>query len=202
MAMRRRARHNSMQTAKRLRIGNREQYLQKLKNDFDRKARRAPKSPPPSHLIEKMRIKRHAYTEIEQLIGNKPAESGGLLISRSLNYVITDFIFDLAAGTNRWVYQPNTGFLNSTLKGRNEEFVGIAHSHSRGAIQLSGQDQNAAYSNMTSPGNPHLNAYLMPLIQTIPDTGRFEIIPYIVTCHPNGNGRVIVHKVELEIIND
>jgi hypothetical protein len=41
----------------------------------------------------------------------------------------------------------------------------------------------------------------MPLIQTIPDTGRFEIIPYIVTCHPKGYGRVEVCRVELEIID-
>ena len=115
--------------------------------------------------------------------------------------VIDCFVFDILAAYNRSVYQPNTTFLNSVLKGRNDEFIGIAHSHGKGGKTLSRQDKNAAYSNMTSPGNPHLKAYLMPLIQTIPDTGRFEIIPFIVTCHPNGNGRVVVHEVDLEIID-
>jgi len=105
------------------------------------------------------------------------------------------------AAKKQSIYQPDTEFLNSVLKGRNETFLGIAHSHSRGGRVLSQQDKNAAWSNMTSPGNPHLNAYLMPLIQTMPDTRRFEIIPYIVTCHPSGNGRVIVHKVDLKIID-
>ena len=194
--------HHYMRSAQHLKIGNREEYLRNLKEDFAKKARRAPKTPPPLHFIEKMRMTHRAYTEIRELIGLKPAESGGLLISRTRDYIITDFIFDIAAGTNSWVYQPYTEFLNSVLKGRNEEFVGIVHSHDRGATQLSGQDQNAAWSNMTSPGNPHLNAFLMPLIQTVPDTGRFALIPYILTCHPGGNGRVVVHKVELEIIDD
>ena len=199
--MKRQEDHNSMKTASHIKIGDREQYLRKLNYDFEKKARRAPKPPPQRQLIDKMRIVRRAYTEIHELIGQRPAESGGLLISRHLDYTITDFIFDLDAGTNRWVYQPNTDFLNSVLKGRNEEFVGIAHSHAAGARQLSSQDQRAAWSNMTSAGNPHLNAYLMPLIQTIPDIGRFEIIPYIVTCHPEGRGRVIVKKVDLELID-
>lgn len=200
--MRPKASHNIMRSAQPFEIGNRDQYLQKLKDNFAQKARRAPKPSPPPHLIENMRITRRAYTEIRELIGHKHAESGGLLISRTGDYTITDFIFDIAAGTNRWVYQPNTDFLNSVLKGRNEEFVGIAHSHAGGATRLSGQDQNAAWSNMTSPGNPHLNAYLMPLIQTVPDTGRFDIFPYILTCHPGGNGQVIVHWVELKIIDN
>jgi hypothetical protein len=200
--MRRQANPNTKIAGRHIEIGDREKYLRRLKNNFTMKARRAPKPPPPPHLIEKMRITRRPYTEIREQIGNKSAELGGLLISRTLDYTITDFIFDLGAGTNRWVYQPNTDFLNSVLKGRNEEFVGIAHSHAARATQLSSQDQNAAWSNMTSPGNPHLNAYLMPLIQTIPDTGRFAIIPYILTCHPSGNGRVIVHRVKLQIIDE
>jgi hypothetical protein len=185
-----------------LEIQDKERYFRILKEDFAKKALRAPKPPPPTKFIENMSMTRRAFREIENLIGSRPAESGGLLISRTRDYTITSFIFDIAAGTNCWVYQPNTEFLNSVLKGRNEEFIGIVHSHARGATQLSLQDQNAAWSNMTSPANPHLNAYLMPLIQTVPDTGRFEIFPYILTCHPSGNGRVIVRQVELKFIDD
>jgi hypothetical protein len=184
-----------------LEVPNREQYLAKIQKDFAKKALRAPKPPPPSYLVKKMIIKFQAYHDIEEFIGSRPAESGGLLLSNRSDYIITCFIFDILAAKNPTIYQPNTEFLNSVLKGRNDEFVGIAHSHPGGARQLTSQDQRAAWSNLTSPGNPHLNAYLMPLIQTIPDTGRFEIIPYIVTCHPQGKGRVIVKKVALEIID-
>jgi len=184
-----------------LEIPNRKRYRERLRKEFGQKALRPPKPFPPIELIESMKMKLDVYHDIKNYIGSRPAESGGLLISSSKDYTITCFVFDIAAATNRTIYQPDTEFLNSVLKGRNDEFAGIAHSHAKGATKLSSQDQRAAWSNMTSPGNPHLNAYLMPLIQTIPDTGRFEIVPYIVICHPGGRGRVIVKKVDLKIID-
>ena len=187
-------------TPNQLEVLNREQYLEKLQKSFAKKALRSPKPPPPIDLLEVMRMTTQVYDDLENFIGSRPAESGGLLLSNTRNYSITCFVSDIAARKNRTIYQPDTEFLNSVLKGRNDEFVGIAHSHPGGARQFTSQDQRAAWSNLTSPGNPHLQAYLMPLIQTIPDTGRFEIIPYIVTCHPKGMGRVIVKEVPLEII--
>jgi len=191
--------HNFNRPGK-LEISGRKQYLQRLSNDFKKKALRPPKPPPHPELISKMRMMIQVHREIEKFIGSRPAESGGILLSKSHDYIATCFVWDNAAGKNRTIYQPNTEFLNAILKGRDDEFVGLAHSHPGGARQLTSQDQRAAWSNLTSPGNPHLQAYLMPLIQTTPDTGRFELIPYIVTCHPEGGGRVIVNKVELEII--
>lgn len=178
-----------------------EQYYEKLRMNHSKKALRPPKPPPGEHLIECMKMKRQAYFDIKTTVGSSPAESGGIIIGNHNSLVIECFVFDLMAATNRSVYQPNTEFLNSVLKGRDNQFLGIGHSHAKGCRMLSQQDRNAAWSNMTSPGNPHLNTYLMPLIQTIPDTGRFEIIPYIVICHPDGKGRVIVNKVELAIID-
>ena len=179
---------------------DRKQYLQRLNNDFEKKALRQPKSPPPPDLVLRMRMTAQVYRDIERSIGSRPAESGGILLSKSHDYTVTCFVWDNAADRNETIYQPNTEFLNAVLKGRDDEFVGIVHSHPRGARRLTSQDQRAAWSNLTSPGNAHLQAYLMPLIQTTPDTGRFELIPYVVTCHPEGRGRVIVDKVELETI--
>jgi proteasome lid subunit RPN8/RPN11 len=184
----------------RFEILSKRKYLAGLRADFHGKALRQPKPHPDAYLIEKMRMKHQVYDDIKGSIGSMPAESGGVLIGNPNSLVIECFVFDIMAATNRTVYQPNTKFLNSILKGRDNQFLGIVHSHTKGGRILSQQDRNAAWSNMTSPGNPHLNAYMMPLIQTIPDTGRFEIIPYIVTCHPGGMGRVIVKQVNLEII--
>lgn len=164
------------------------------------KIMRPPKPPPPHKLIKTMRMTRHVYAAIKEHIGLQRAETGGILLGKFHDYMITGFVFDSAASNNRTVYQPNTNFLNKILNGRNEEFIGLVHSHPPGFRRLTSQDQRAAWSNITSPSNPHLRAYLMPLIQTIPDTGRFEIIPFIVTCHPKGMGRVIVERVELEIL--
>lgn len=182
-------------------IPNERKYFARLRADFSVNALRKPKPHPDAILIDRMRAKRQAHDDMKGSMGSLPAESGGVLIGDPNTLIIECFVFDIMAATNSTVYQPNTKFLNSVLKGRNETFLGIAHSHMKGSRTLSQQDRNAAWSNITSPGNPHLNAYLMPLIQTIPDTGRFEIIPYIAICHPDGNGRVIVHKVELEIID-
>jgi len=182
-------------------IPNRKQYHRRLEQNFKKKALRPPKEPPRFSQIKSMRMTKEVFEDIKNQIGSRPAESGGILISKSQDFIITTFVFDSASAKHSTIYQPNTEFLNSALKGRNNEFVGIAHSHPPGARQLTSQDQRAAWSNLTSPGNPHLQAYLMPLIQTIPDTGRFEIIPYIVTCHPKGMGNVIVRRVKLKILN-
>ena len=105
------------------------------------------------------------------------------------------------ADTTGASYQPNTKFLNERLEGQENRFLGIVHSHPASFRGLSRQDERAAWSNLTSPSNPHLNAYLMPIIMTTPDTGAFEIIPYVVVCHPCGNGGVIVNRVPLEIVS-
>jgi len=181
-------------------VPNRGQYLARLRADFSKKTLRPPKPLPDADLIETMKMNRQAYYDIKGSIGSRPAESGGVLIGNPKSLIIECFVFDIMAAKKRSIYQPDTEFLNSVLKGRNEKFLGIGHSHEKDGRLLSQQDKNAAWSNMTSPGNPHLNAYLMPLIQTIPDTGSFEIIPYIVTCHPSGMGRVIVKRVDLELV--
>ena len=191
---------NYSNISNRFEITTKRKYLAGLRADFHEKALRQPKPHPDAYLIEKMRMRHQVYDDIKGSIGSMPAESGGVLLGNPNSLVIECFVFDIMAATNRTVYQPNTKFLNSVLKGRDNQFVGIVHSHTKGGRTLSQQDRNAAWSNMTSPGNPHLNAYMIPLIQTIPDTGRFEIIPYIVTCHPGGMGRVIVKQVDLEII--
>jgi len=182
-------------------IRDRGDYYKNLRHRFDEKTKRKPKPAPDSALISEMRATRLVRQDIKESLGRRPAESGGILLSDTNDYTITCFIYDIAASQNSTIYQPNTTFLNSVLKGRNEQFVGIVHSHTAGYWRLSTQDRNAAWSNMTSPGNPHLYAYLMPIVQTIPDTGRFKIHPYIVTCHPAGNGRVNVKKVNLRIVD-
>ncbi|WP_158279369.1 Mov34/MPN/PAD-1 family protein [Azospirillum humicireducens] len=167
---------------------------------WEEKRQRAPKIPPASELISSMRMHRHVYEAIRNTIGRHPAEQGGMLLSATGDYTITDYVYDASAATTGAAYNPNTDFLNRALIGRENQFCGIVHSHPPGFRRLSGQDERAAWSNLTSPHNPQLRAYLMPLVMTIPDTGRFELLPFIVTCHPHGNGEVKVRSVDLEIL--
>ncbi|WP_413207708.1 Mov34/MPN/PAD-1 family protein [Rhodospirillum sp. A1_3_36] len=168
---------------------------------WEEKRGRAPKTPPPLEQIATMRISRYAYDAIRNTIGQYPAERGGMLLSSTGDYTITDYVFDAGAATTGVAYNPNTAFLNRELYGRDDHFVGIVHSHPPSFRRLSGQDQRAAWSNLTSPGNPHLRAYLMPLVMTVPDTGCFELIPFIVVCHSGGDGEVVVSAVDLTVLD-
>lgn len=165
------------------------------------KVTRPPKPLPPLAQIRQLRMTRKVYAAIRDTIGSYPAERGGMLLSSSKDYVITDFVFDAGARSSGVSYNPNTSFLNEELEGREDHFVGIVHSHPPSLRRLSSQDRAAAWSNLTSPGNPHLQAYLMPLVMTIPDTGKFELLPFIVTCSAEGNGYVDVRPVPLKFVD-
>jgi hypothetical protein len=169
--------------------------------NYQEKFKRPPVFPPPGFLMNKFRITRNAYSGIEYYIGGRPAESGGMLLSLSHDYTVTGFIFDnFGSNSGSTAYQPNTKYLNHFLADRETEFAGVVHSHPANYRKPSPQDERAAWSNITSPGNTHLQALLIPIVMTIPDTGKFEIIPFIAVCHPKGGGRLIVKRVKIEIV--
>jgi proteasome lid subunit RPN8/RPN11 len=169
------------------------------------KAQRTPKKPPQRALLA-MLLDRKVYEEIKRTIGTFPAETGGLLLGSVEDFKVTEFIFDSAAyKRQRWeaVWFPHTESLNKhvdLMEKRGLAFLGVVHSHPRGVIRPSGPDKWAAWSNMTSENNPHLNAYLLPIVQSDAD-GHFEIHCYVAICHPEGLGRVIVKEVGLKLIN-
>ena len=85
-------------------------------SDFDykyqEKFKRPPVPPPPEYLTGKFRITQYALSGIEYLIGTKPAESGGMLLSESHDFTVTGFIFDNFGSNNGSAYHPNAGYLN------------------------------------------------------------------------------------------
>jgi proteasome lid subunit RPN8/RPN11 len=162
------------------------------------KRSRAPKLHPKPDILQELRMTKDVYEKICTIVGKRPAETGGMLLGDPNTYIIDEFVFDDHSDTTGVSYQPNTKFLNKILEGQSERFIGIIHSHPPSCRQLSGQDKRAAWSNLTSPGNPHLSAYLMPIVISKADTGRApEIIPYIVVCDPAGDGKVQVFHVPL-----
>ena len=171
----------------------------------DDKARRPPKESPKQPLPV-MLMTKGIYEKIKRTIGAFPAETGGLLLGSIKDYRVTDFIFDIVSYKKRRcaaVWFPHTESLNERIEvaeSRGLVFLGVVHSHPRGCIRPSGPDEAAAWSNMTSAGNPHLNAYLLPIVQSAAD-GPFEFHSYVATCHPEGQGRVILREVKLKLIN-
>ena len=101
--------------ADKLVIPNRKKYNQQLDRKFKKKENRSPKDPPPFEQIRTMKMTQQVYDDIKRQIGSKPAESGGILLSESLDYSISTFVPDIASPHNSAIYQPNTKFLNSVL---------------------------------------------------------------------------------------
>lgn len=167
------------------------------------KLSRSPKVPPHQEIVSQLRMRRAVLDQIRATIGSRKAETGGMLVGNAETYEVTHFIFDEGARTSGAIYYPDTMYLNRRLEQLPGEFLGIVHSHPPGMRSLSEGDRQAAWSNLTSPKNPHLQAYLMPLVShTIPDAGFFEFIPFVVTCHPHGHGRVVVRQVPLELTTE
>lgn len=163
---------------------------------------RPPKPAPDKQFVSVFRITDSAYDAIQSTLGVFKAETGGLLLGDPVTGIITDFLFDQDARATGSIYYPNVEFLNCEIpryEAQGKHPLGIAHSHPVAIIRPSGPDMSAAYSNITSPHNPHLKTWHMPVIQSVADVGRFEFHPYIVSCA--SIGETILHSPGLEIIN-
>jgi hypothetical protein len=179
---------------------NGDNYGAYLKN-FQEKKSREPKPPPPEIQLQEMVLTQTVYEEIKRTIGNHPAERGGVLVCKRAFPTIDGYIFDRGALNTTTVYQLNAPYINYELTKQKVQPYGVVHSH-KNLWSLSSQDHRAAWSNLTSPKNFHLNSFFMPIVKTIPDTGEFEIIPFIAVCNPKGNGEVDIIRPKLRIVND
>lgn len=174
-------------------------------SEYIKKLNRQPKLPP-NPPLEKWFMSRSVFHAIKKTIGRYPAETGGLLLGSIENFHVSAFIFDeysFRIRRREAVWYPHIESLNEIVENAEKDglmFMGVVHSHPRRCIHPSGQDGLAAWSNMTSPSNPHLNVYLLPIVQSAAD-GPFHFYPYIATCHPDGRGRVIVQRSRLFLID-
>ena len=171
---------------------------------FD-KINRPPKEPP-KRPMKTLRMSKGVFQEIRQTIGSYPIETGGLLMGCIEDFRVTAFIFDNVSyrmQRQAAVWYPHTESLNERVElaeSKGLVLLGVVHSHPRRFIHPSGPDGSAAWSNMTSPSNPHLNAYLLPIVQSAAD-GPFECRSYVATCYPEGQGRVIIREIKLKLVD-
>lgn len=124
-------------------------------------------------------MSRAVYDEIRHTVGRLPAEQGGLLGGR--NGMVTHFCFDRTAHRTGATYSPDHERLNRLLQEdwnlRGIRLQGFAHSHPRGIARPSGGD--LVYARRILEHNPHLDRLLLPIVLTEPDTGRFELFPFV-----------------------
>lgn len=161
-------------------------------------------APPPSKIkkafdfTKVFQITQTAYNEIMNSIGRRPAETGGILLSSHHDYVVDTFVFDTSAKTSTATYEPNVSFLRKYLSETDDHLIGVVHSHPVGYIHPSPPDIKGALNNIRL--NSYLDGFLLPIIQTIPDTGKFSLHAYLIT--PGKNGYYERHELQVKIIPD
>ncbi|SOD73526.1 JAB domain-containing protein similar to deubiquitination enzymes [Jatrophihabitans sp. GAS493] len=121
--------------------------------------------------------------EIMRTVGSQRAESGGMFGGVRGSGTVTEYHFDTTAATTGATYYPDHLFLNRLLREdwnpANINLLGFVHSHPAGSRRPSGQDLR--YAQQIMDGIPELDRFLMPIAQTIPDTGHFTMHGYAVT---------------------
>jgi molybdopterin/thiamine biosynthesis adenylyltransferase len=80
---------------------------------------------------------------------------------------------------------------------RGIRLAGFVHSHPAGCVQPSMGD--VAYAERILAAIPDLPYLVLPIVQTTPDTGSFQLIPFVVT---RDGGDVRVRPAELDIVDD
>lgn len=140
---------------------------------------------------EPMVIEETAYREILRTIGTRTAELGGLLGGQRSDGIVRHFHFDPGASTTRTTYTPDHEALNRLRRTDWDpaglEVLGFVHSHPASCRRPSSGD--VEYAQRILDAMPALPRLLLPIVQTIPDTGRYGIYGYAVS--RSGSGVVV-----------
>jgi hypothetical protein len=136
---------------------------------------------------------------IRGTVGRLPAEQGGPLGGSRADGIVRAFHFDDTAHQSGAAYSPDHERLNRLFAQEwnpaGVNFLGFVHSHPPRMRRLSRGDFE--YAERILDAIPELQRLLLPLVQTEPDTGRFELIPYAVVRDRAG---LRVERLELEVL--
>lgn len=130
-----------------------------------------------------------ALSRIMATIGSRQAESGGVLGGDRTSNFISEFHFDDGARCNSAAYSPDHHYLNTVLfptvwKPRGIKLIGFVHSHPPFIRHPSGGDLE--YARAILEAIAELESLFVPIVMTIPDTGRFAFLPYAVVRRGKG----------------
>lgn len=132
---------------------------------------------------EPLYITAEVIAQIRATVGAMPAEQGGILGGRRVAGLVTDYHFDTSAARTSTTYTPEVELLNTLLREEwnpaGIDFLGVVHSHPAGFSRPSGGDH--VYAQRILEALPQLDRLLMPIVQTQPDTRRFQLHPFIAS---------------------
>ena len=141
------------------------------------------------------------HEQIKSFIGDYPAERGAMF-GRDPDGIIRHCVLDTEANCNSVAYDPDINYLNRVIKSWTKqgiEFVGFVHSHPKGFDHPSMPDE--LYSASILQCFERLELLWIPIVQTIPTSGRYELIPYAAIPSKDRTKCTVV-KAQLEIINE
>lgn len=127
--------------------------------------------------------------DISATVGSMPAEQGGMLGGRRATGTATAYRFDDSARRSTATYSPDAGGLNKLLREdwnpNGVDLLGFVHSHPTGVWRPSAGD--AAYAERILAAIPAMDRLVLPIAQTAPDTGHFQLHTFAAT-RRNGRG--------------
>jgi proteasome lid subunit RPN8/RPN11 len=151
--------------------------------------------------MDRLRVTRGVYDEIMRTVGSLPAEHGGALGRPADDEVVQVFRFDEGARNTGATYSPDDQTLNAMFRQdwnpRGIRLAGFVHSHPAGCARPSTGD--LAYAERILAAIPDMPYLVLPIVQTVPDTGRFLLIPFVVS---RDGDSVQVRPAELDIVDD
>jgi hypothetical protein len=149
--------------------------------------------------IKTITFSEEAQQSIHEFIGKHPAERGGAL-GADADGVIRHFAPDPTARCSPGAYDPDLDAMNTQIrewKKNNIRFVGFAHSHPRNYKQLSPTDEDYAAKILNAFKS--LDRLCLPIVMTVPDSGRFELIPFVAIPDSKDRAKVAFEHGEIAI---
>lgn len=132
------------------------------------------------------------FKEIIETIGTVHAERGGILAGTENSNEIHHYQFDKSSRNSSVTYTPDTHTLNKLLKDNwNPQGIrlrGFIHSHPGTMGRPSYGDE--IYAARIFSAIKDLDSFWLPIVNTIPDTGKFRLTPWIA--YPQRRGVCIV----------
>lgn len=155
----------------------------------------------PKECRNKFTITATALAEIERSIGSRRSEEGGALGGSRKDGVARFFHFDCSARTTGATYSPDHESLNRLFardwNPQGINLLGFVHSHPPGCRGPSSGD--LAYARRILDAIPELERLFLPIVQSVPDSGRFSVYPYAVV---RDGKDVRVEELELCILDE
>lgn len=145
-------------------------------------------------------ISSEVYAQVKEFIGMQPAERG-MMIGRSRDGVIRYCEIDQHGHCSAAAYDPDIEHMNAVIKRWNKEeieFAGFIHSHPGGIRNPSEHDH--WYAGEILACFKKLELMWMPIVQTVPTSGKFELIPYAVIPGKQDRKGCEIVRCKLEIM--